>query len=94
MTDDPDDLDDPDDPDDPDASWKPKQTWEQPQRGRRPNRARGGRANNQVKRFRPDQEQLARQQQAAALQAIQQQPKERPDANHHLKFTYGQYEFT
>merc|ERR1719468_927889 len=80
---------DEDDPDDPDASWKPKQTWEQPQRGRRPNRARGGRGNNQVKRFRPDQEQIARQQQAAALQAIQQQPKERPDANHHLKFTYG-----
>ena len=78
-----------DDPDDPDASWKPKQAWEQPQRGRRPNRARGGRGNNQVKRFRPDQEQIARQQQAAALQAIQQQPKERPDANHHLKFTYG-----
>ena len=84
---------DEDDPDDPDASWRPKQAWEQPQRGRRPNRARGGRSSNQVKRFRPDQEQLARQQQAAALQAIQQQPKERPDANHHLKFTYGQYYF-
>ena len=25
----------------------------------------------------------------AFSQAIQQQPKERPDANHHLKFTYG-----
>ena len=41
-----------------------------------------------AKRFRADQDQVARQQQAA-LQAIQQQPKERPDANHHLKFTYG-----
>merc|ERR1712098_451988 len=62
--------------------------WDQSNRGRRPTRTRGGRSNNQVKRFRSDQDQIAKQQQAA-LQAIQQQPKERPDANHHLKFTYG-----
>ena len=30
---------------------------------------------------------LFREQQAAAV--IAQQPKERPDVNHHLKFTYG-----
>jgi len=41
-----------------------------------------------VKRFRADQSITQREQQAA-IQAIQQQPKERPDANHHLKFTYG-----
>merc|ERR1719334_1515918 len=77
-----------DDPDDPDAAWKPKAMWDQSNRGRRPTRTRGGRSNQQVKRFRADQDQIAKQQQAA-LQAIQQQPKERPDANHHLKFTYG-----
>ena len=81
------------DPDDPDSSWRPKSLWEQQNpaamRGRRPTRSRGSRATTQAaKRFRADQEQVARQQQAA-LQAIQQQPKERPDANHHLKFTYG-----
>jgi len=78
------------DPDDPDGTWRPKSLWEQqnpgqPVRGRRP-RGRGGRGGSpQVKRFRADQ---SREQQAA-VQAIQQQPKERPDANHHLKFTYG-----
>ena len=82
------------DPDDPDGTWRPKSLWEQQNpgmslRGRRPTRSRGSRSNNQAaKRFRADQDQVARQQQAA-LQAIQQQPKERPDANHHLKFTYG-----
>ena len=76
-------------PDDPDGAWKPNALWnQQNNRGRRPTRSRGGRTNNQVKRFRADQEQI-RQQQQAAIQAIQQQPKERPDANHHLKFTYG-----
>ena len=79
-----------DDPDDPDASWKPKSAWEQQQanRGRRQTTTRGRRSNNQVKRFRADQDQAVRQHQAA-LQQLQQQPKERPDANHHLKFTYG-----
>lgn len=80
-----------DDPDDPDAAWKPKAMWDQSNRGRRPTRTRGGRSNQQVKRFRADQDQIAKQQQAA-LQAIQQQPKERPDANHHLKFTYGRFQ--
>ena len=80
---------DDDNPDDPDGAWKPNALWnQQNNRGRRPTRSRGGRTNNQVKRFRADQEQI-RQQQQAAIQAIQQQPKERPDANHHLKFTYG-----
>ena len=78
------------DPDDPDGSWKPKSVWDQTQsmRGRRPTRTRGSRAASlAAKRFKADQDQVVRQQQA--LQAIQQQPKERPDANHHLKFTYG-----
>jgi len=82
------------DPDDPDGNWRPKSMWEQQNpgqamRGRRPNRGRGGRGGSpQVKRFRADQSGAGREQQAA-VQAIQQQPKERPDANHHLKFTYG-----
>jgi len=82
------------DPDDPDGTWRPKSLWEQQNpgaamRGRRPNRGRGGRGGSpQVKRFRGDQTVTGREQQSA-VQAIQQQPKERPDANHHLKFTYG-----
>jgi len=85
--------DDDSDPDDPDGTWRPKSLWEQQNpgqamRGRRPNRGRGRGGSPQVKRFRADQAMAAREQQAA-VQAIQQQPKERPDANHHLKFTYG-----
>jgi len=85
--------DDESDPDDPDGTWRPKSLWEQQNpgqamRGRRPNRGRGRGGSPQVKRFRADQAMVAREQQAA-VQAIQQQPKERPDANHHLKFTYG-----
>jgi len=85
--------DDDSDPDDPDGTWRPKSLWEQQNpgqamRGRRPNRGRGRGGSPQVKRFRADQAIAAREQQAA-VQAIQQQPKERPDANHHLKFTYG-----
>ena len=82
------------DPDDPDGTWRPKSMWDQQTpgqvtRGRRPNRGRGGRGGSpQVKRFRGDQSVTGREQQAV-VQALQQQPKERPDANHHLKFTYG-----
>ena len=88
-------LDDDSDPDDPDGTWRPKSLWEQQNpgqamRGRRPNRGRGRGGSPQVKRFRADQAMAAREQQAA-VQAIQQQPKERPDANHHLKFTYGRF---
>eukprot|EP00092_Neocalanus_flemingeri_P002193 GFUD01002333.1.p1 GENE.GFUD01002333.1~~GFUD01002333.1.p1 ORF type:complete len:1322 (-),score=442.13 GFUD01002333.1:282-4247(-) len=80
------------DPDDPDGTWRPKSQWEQQNpgqamRGRKPNRGRGGRGGSpQVKRFRADQTGTGGQ---GAVQAVQQQPKERPDANHHLKFTYG-----
>ena len=80
-----------DDPDDPNAEWKPKQEWPQPTRGRRSGGrgSRGPRTQNPFKRIKTEQEIAAARQQQAALQAIQQQPKERPDANHHLKFTYG-----
>jgi len=81
------------DPDDPDGTWRPKSLWEQQNpgqamRGRRPTRGRGGRGGSpQVKRFRGDQ--TAGRDQQTAVQPVVQQPKERPDANHHLKFTYG-----
>jgi len=87
---------DPDNPDDPDA-WRSGAGWtgqggNQPnQRGRRSNRGRPRGSLSQspnVKRFKNEQGITSREQQAA-IQAIQQQPKERPDANHHLKFTYG-----
>ena len=86
---------DPDNPDDPEA-WRSGVGWagqgNQPhQRGRRSNRGRPRGGINQspnVKRFKHEQGVTSREQQAA-IQAIQQQPKERPDANHHLKFTYG-----
>merc|ERR1719422_229484 len=87
---------DPDNPDDPDA-WRGGGGWNgqggnQPnQRGRRSNRGRPRGSLSQspnVKRFKNEQGITSREQQAA-IQAIQQQPKERPDANHHLKFTYG-----
>ena len=86
---------DPDNPDDPEA-WRSGVGWagqgNQPhQRGRRSNRGRPRGGVNQspnVKRFKHEQGVTSREQQAA-IQAIQQQPKERPDANHHLKFTYG-----
>jgi len=81
------------DEDDPEG-WRPRAMWGQEghpgqnNRGRRSNRGRPRGSSNQspaVKRFRTDQNVSQREQQAA----IQQQPKERPDANHHLKFTYG-----
>ena len=86
---------DPDNPDDPEA-WRSGVGWagqgnQAHQRGRRSNRGRARGGINQspnVKRFKNEQGVTSREQQAA-IQAIQQQPKERPDANHHLKFTYG-----
>ena len=79
-------------PDDPGGEWKPKQEWQGqvPTRGRRSGGrgSRGPRTPNPFKRIKTEQE-LAAARQQQALQAIQQQPKERPDANHHLKFTYG-----
>ena len=91
-------LDDDSDADDPDGTWRPRTVWEQQNpgqvmRGRRPNRGRGRGGSPQVKRFRTDQTLAAREQQQATLQALQQHPKERPDANHHLKFTYGRKKF-
>ena len=50
---------------------------------RQPQRRQRGRTTHQVKRQRTDSVQ------PAATPSIPQQPKERPDANHHLKFTYG-----
>lgn len=61
--------------------WKPQSIWDQrpPTRQRQPQRRQRGRSTQQNKRARVD---TVREQQAAAV--IAQQPKERPDVNHHL----------
>lgn len=74
--------------DDPEG-WRSQQQdpWGQNARGRRSVPRPRGRSTPQVKRQRTDN--ITSREQQAAVAAISQQPKERPDANNHLKFTYG-----
>jgi len=69
-----------------DATWKPKHLWEQNQgqgmkRGAGRPRGSRGRGSPGTKRLKSEG--------GTAVQTIVQPPKERPDASHHLKFTYG-----
>jgi len=73
-----------------DDEWRPQNLFDQRQPAptreppqRQPQRRQRGRSTQQVKRQRTDSVQ------PNATPAIPTQPKERPDANHHLKFTYG-----
>jgi len=77
---------DADDPDSEDDTWRPQSIWDQrpPRPARQAQRRQRGRTTQQNKRARVDN---TREQQMAAVAA--QQPKERQDVNHHLKFTYG-----
>jgi len=77
------------DSDDPEGEgWRAQQDqWGQNTRGRRSVPRPRGRSTPQVKRQRTDN--ITSREQQAAIAAISQQPKERPDANNHLKFTYG-----